>query len=279
MVEYSPGMRIVIRDEEWMVKKVERNNLDKQSLHCVGVSPLVKDRSAILLTDLEEIIPVNPAEIKLVPDDSQYFKRSRLYIESQWRQQIPTDTGLHIGNQAAMDPMNYQLEPAQMALRRPKQRILIADTVGLGKTLEAGILMSELIARGKGKRILVVTVKSMMMQFQKEMWNRFTIPLIRLDSKKIQDIRAKLPSNYNPFFYYDKTIVSIDTLKRDVEYRTHLENATWDIIVIDEAHNVAERGGHQAQRARLAKLLAGRSDTLIMLSATPHDGRSESFAS
>lgn len=279
MVEYSPGMRVIIRDEEWMVKKVERNNLDKQSLHCVGVSPLVKDRSAIFLTDLEEIIPVNPAEIKLVPDDSQYFKRSRLYIESQWRQQIPTDTGLHIGNQAAMDPMNYQLEPAQMALRRPKQRILIADTVGLGKTLEAGILMSELIARGKGKRILVVTVKSMMMQFQKEMWNRFTIPLIRLDSKKIQDIRAKLPSNYNPFFYYDKTIVSIDTLKRDVEYRTHLENATWDIIVIDEAHNVAERGGHQAQRARLAKLLAGRSDTLIMLSATPHDGRSESFAS
>lgn len=279
LVEYSPGMRVVIRDEEWMVKKVERNNLDKQSLHCVGVSPLVKDRSAIFLTDLEEIIPVNPAEIKLVPDDSQYFKRSRLYIESQWRQQIPTDTGLHIGNQAAMDPMNYQLEPAQMALRRPKQRILIADTVGLGKTLEAGILMSELIARGKGKRILVVTVKSMMMQFQKEMWNRFTIPLIRLDSKKIQDIRAKLPSNYNPFFYYDKTIVSIDTLKRDVEYRTHLENATWDIIVIDEAHNVAERGGHQAQRARLAKLLAGRSDTLIMLSATPHDGRSESFAS
>ena len=165
MVEYSPGMRVIIRDEEWMVKKVERNNLDKQSLHCVGVSPLVKDRSAIFLTDLEEIIPVDPAEIKLVPDDSQYFKRSRLYIESQWRQQIPTDTGLHIGNQAAMDPMNYQLEPAQMALRRPKQRILIADTVGLGKTLEAGILMSELIARGKGKRILVVTVKSMMMQF------------------------------------------------------------------------------------------------------------------
>ena len=64
-----------------------------------------------------------------------------------------------------------------------------------------------------------------------------------------------------------------------MEYRTHLENATWDIIVIDEAHNVAERGGHQAQRARLAKLLAGRSDALIMLSATPHDGRSESFAS
>ena len=118
-----------------------------------------------------------------------------------------------------------------------------------------------------------------MTQFQKEMWNRFTIPLVRLDSNRIQMIRASLPSNYNPFFYYDKTIVSIDTLKRDVEYRTHLEKAYWDIIVIDEAQNVAERGDHQAQRSRLAKLLANRSDTMIMLSATPHDGRAKSFAS
>lgn len=175
--------------------------------------------------------------------------------------------------------MPYQLDPTKLSLQRPRQRILIADTVGLGKTLEAGILMSELIARGKGKRILVVTVKSMMTQFQKEMWNRFTIPLVRLDSNRIQMIRASLPSNYNPFFYYDKTIVSIDTLKRDVEYRTHLEKAYWDIIVIDEAQNVAERGDHQAQRSRLAKLLANRSDTMIMLSATPHDGRAKSFAS
>ena len=279
MVEFAPGMRIIIRDEEWMVKKIEKNNLGNQALHCVGISPLVKDKEVIFLADLETITIVNPAEVKLIPDTSPYFRRTQLYLESQWRQRIPTDTDLHIGDKAAMDLMPYQLEPAQISLRRPRQRILIADTVGLGKTLEAGILMSELIARGKGKRILVVTVKSMMTQFQKEMWNRFTIPLVRLDSKKIHDIRAKLPTNYNPFFYYDKTIVSIDTLKRDVEYRTHLENAYWDIIVIDEAQNVAERGDHQAQRSRLAKLLAERSDTMIMLSATPHDGRAKSFAS
>lgn len=279
MVDYAPGMRTIIRDEEWMVKKIETNSLGNKALHCIGISPLVKDREAIFLTDLEEIQIVNPAEVNLIPDDSPFYKRTLLYLESQWRQQIPTDSNLHVGHRAAMDLMPYQLDPAKIALKSTRQRILIADTVGLGKTLEAGILMSELIARGKGKRILVVTVKSMMTQFQKEMWNRFTIPLVRLDSSKIQKIRANLPSNYNPFFYYDKTIVSIDTLKRDVEYRTHLENAYWDIIVIDEAQNVAERGDHQAQRSRLAKLLADRSDTMIMLSATPHDGRAKSFAS
>jgi len=277
-VDFAPGMRLIIRDEEWMVKKVETNSLDKKTLHCVGISSLVKDHDAMFLTDIEDIEQVDPTKVKLVLDDSPFFRRSRLYIESQWRQKIPTDANLHIGNRAAMDTMNFQLEPAQIALRKTRQRILMADAVGLGKTLEAGILISELIARGKGKRILVVTVKSMMMQFQKELWNRFTIPLVRLDSNRISRIRASLPTNYNPFFYYDKTIVSIDTIKRDVEYRTHLENSWWDIIVIDEAHNVAERG-NQAQRARLAKLLAERSDTLIMLSATPHDGRSESFAS
>lgn len=279
MIDYAPGMRVIIRDEEWMIKKVETNTLGNKSLYCIGISTLVKDYESIFLTDLEDIEVVDPANIKLIVDDSSFFKKSKLYIESQWRQKIPTDSSLHIGSKAAMDYMNFQLEPAQMSLNRPRQRILIADTVGLGKTLEAGILMSELIARGKGKRILVVTVKSMMTQFQKEMWNRFTIPLVRLDSKKIQKVRAELPSNHNPFFYYDKTIVSIDTIKRDIEYRTHLENAWWDIIVIDEAHNVAKRGKKQAQRAKLADLLAERSDTMIMLSATPHDGRSESFAS
>ena len=154
MIDFAPGMRTIIRDEEWMVKKIETNSLGNKTLYCVGVSPLVKDREAIFLTDLEKIQIVDPAEVKLVADASPFYKRALLYLESQWRQQIPTDANLHIGHKAAMDLMPYQLDPAKLAVQRPRQRILIADTVGLGKTLEAGILMSELIARGKGKRIL-----------------------------------------------------------------------------------------------------------------------------
>ena len=279
-IKYAPGMRIIVRGEEWMVKKTETNSFGNQTLHVIGLSPLVKDYESMFMVDIEDDIEVvDPAKVTLVADDSAFFRKSKVYIESQWRSKIPTDDKIHIGRNAAMDLMTYQLEPAQMALKKTRQRILIADTVGLGKTLEAGILMSELIERGKGKRILVVTVKSMMTQFQKEMWNRFTIPLVRLDSSRIQSVRAKIPTNYNPFFYYDKTIISIDTLKNDLEYRTHLENAWWDIIVIDEAHNVARRGDKGSQRSKLASLLADRSDTLIMLTATPHDGKSQSVAS
>jgi ERCC4-related helicase len=233
---------------------------------------------AIFLTDLERIEKIDPTDVNFVPDVSPHFKKSLLFVESKWRQKIPTDASIHLGHRAAMDTMEFQLVPAHLALSKPKRRILIADSVGLGKTLEAGILLSELIVRGQGKRILIVTVKSMMTQFQKEMWNRFTIPLVRLDSKKIQKLRSELPANYNPFFYYSKTIVSIDTIKRNGDYRTYLEDAWWDIIVIDEAQNVADRQ-NEAKRTRLAKLLSERSDTLIMLSATPHDGRGESFAS
>lgn len=98
MIDFAPGMRTIIRDEEWMVKKIETNSLGNKTLYCVGISPLVKDREAIFLTDLEEIQIVDPAEVKLVADTSPFYKRALLYLESQWRQQIPTDANLHIGH-------------------------------------------------------------------------------------------------------------------------------------------------------------------------------------
>lgn len=279
---YAPGARVVIRDCEWIVRRADPSDDGGYVLTVDGLSELVNGKSARFLTRLEEaedaIRVLDPAETRFEQDLTPGFEKSRLFIETQLRQITPADQRIHLGHKAAMDPVPYQLDPALQALKQNRQRILIADAVGLGKTLEAGILMTELMRRGRGKRILVLTLKSMMTQFQKEMWNRFTIPLTRLDSAGLQRVRNNIPGNHNPFYYYDKSIISIDTLKQDNEYRRHLEQAYWDIIVIDEAHNVAERGS-SSQRAKLAQLLAGRSDTLIMLSATPHDGKARSFAS
>ena len=282
MLQFAPGSRVVIRDEEWLVRRIDPSTDGGHLLTCDGVSELVKGRESLFLTEMEGDIKVlDPRTTELTPDLSSNFDRSFLYLEAKMRRSTPNDERIHLGNRAVMDVNAYQLDPALQALRQPRQRILIADAVGLGKTLEAGILATELIQRGRGRRILVITQKSMLTQFQKEFWSRFTIPLVRLDSLGLQRVRNTIPSNHNPFNHFDRTIISVDTLKTNLEYRNYLENAWWDIIIIDECHNVAARAGEDSlsSRARLARLLARRSDTLILLSATPHDGSARSFAS
>jgi len=282
MLPYAPGARVVVRDEEWLVRRVDPSSDGGHLLGCDGVSDLVRGRSAQFLTQLEEeILVLDPAATELVADTSSHFNSTFLYLEAQLRRSTPNDEQIHLGRRAVMNLVPYQLDPALQALKQPRQRILIADAVGLGKTLEAGILTTELIQRGRGQRILAITLKSMLTQFQKEFWSRFSIPLVRLDSLGLQRVRNSIPSNHNPFNYYDRTIISIDTLKNNLEYRNYLENAWWDIIIIDECHNVAARGNEDglSRRARLARLLSGRSDTMMLLSATPHDGSARSFAS
>ena len=277
----APGLRVLVRDEEWLLRRVDPSSDGGFLLHCDGVSDLVRGASAQFLTKLEGEIPVlNPAETELVSDASSHFNATFLYLEANLRRGTPNDSNIYLGHRAVMNYAPYQFDPALQALKQPRQRILIADAVGLGKTLEAGILTTELIQRGRGRRILVITLKSMLEQFQKEFWSRFTIPLVRLDSVGLQRVRNSIPSNHNPFNYYDRTIISVDTLKNKLEYRNYLQSAWWDIIIIDECHNVAARGNDDlSDRARLARILAGRSDTLIELSATPHDGSARSFAS
>ena len=278
----APGARIVVRTEEWLVRRVDPSADGGHLLSCDGLSELVRGTSALFLTELEGPIEIlDPATTVLTADLSPQYAASLLAIESQRRRSLPNDVSIRLGHKAAMNVVPYQLDPALQALRQPRARILIADAVGLGKTLEAGILATELIQRGRGKRILVVTQKSMLTQFQKEWWCRFSIPLVRLDSVGLARIRNRIPANHNPFNHFDRSIISVDTLKSNLEYRNYLENAWWDMIVIDECHNVAARAGEQglAKRARLARLLATRSDTLILLSATPHDGSARSFAS
>lgn len=270
-----PGTRIEVRGEQWLVRSSESEPSGGWAVRCVGLHGIVRGFEATFLNNLDEIKEVRPELTDLVQDSSPNYRRARLYIDALLRRTPFTDTRIHLGHQAAMNQTQYQLVPTQLALNALRPSVLIADGVGIGKTLEVGILLSELIKRGRGERILVLTLRSVLEQFQKELWSRFAIPLVRLDSEHIARIKTKIPPSKNPFHVHHRCIVSIDTLKNDGRYRTYLEQCRWDAIVIDECHHIANEGN---MRSRLADLLASRTESLIMTSATPHNGRPESFA-
>ena len=278
----SPGSMIRIRSATWKVQGIERR-ADGNVVSCRGMAGIVKGKSAHFVLELERDYEViDPAAVTLVPDTSSGLIETKLFLEAAFRS-TPTTTSrpLTLGK-AAIDDLAFQHVPVRMALAQDRVRLLIADDVGLGKTLEAGLITSELILRGRANRILVVTTRSMLTQFQKEFWTRFSIPLARLDSAAIHRMRNQIPAHYNVFDQFDRSIISIDTLKQDSQIRAAIEQSFWDLIIIDEAHNAARRkrsNGGQSLRSRLAKLLSRRANSLLLLTATPHDGSHESFAS
>lgn len=274
---FAPGMYVDVRDEEWLITKVDPTT-DGWRLEVRGVSEYVRDVRAVFFSALDAINVFDPSDVSVVPDThSPNYRRTRLFVESMLRgTPIPLyREELSVATQMLADPLEYQLTAVRQALSADniRPRILIADAVGLGKTLEMGMILAELIRRGRGERILVVTPKHVMEQMQQEMWTRFAIPLVRLDSQGIQRVRQLLPGSKNPFSYFPRVIVSLDTLKQ-AKYKAQLEKVRWDAVVIDEIHNATNIG---TQNNELARLLAPTTEALIVASATPHNGDAESF--
>jgi len=276
---FTPGMRVDCRNAEWLVTRVEVSNTKQdQIVYCVGADDLTSGHEAAFLTQLEKITLVDPRKTKLVRDESGSYRKSKLFLEAQLRQMPLTDPDPHVEGIGAFTPMDYQKECVQRAIKQLRPRLLLADAVGLGKTIEVGMILSELIKRGQGKRILVLAKKSMLAQFQAELWNRFAIPLTRLDSIGLAKLQLKIPASKNPFEIYHRIIMSIDTLKDIGRYSHFLEDTRWDTVVIDEAHNVS--GGTNPEKHlsyRLARRLSRRTNSMILTTATPHNGKRETF--
>ncbi|WP_053959402.1 DEAD/DEAH box helicase [Sulfobacillus thermosulfidooxidans] len=188
-----------------------------------------------------------------------------------------------------IEPMPHQFAVLERVIYGGQGRLLLADEVGLGKTIEAGLVIRELKLRGLIQRILIVTPKGLMQQWKSELWMHFDETFWLITGEDIKRVDGNQPEEL--WLSHDQVIVSHDSIKplakragwettRIVEYnRKHFDAVThvpWDLIIIDEAHRLGGSTDYVA-RFRLGQALAMASPYLLLLSATPHQGKSDQF--
>jgi superfamily II DNA or RNA helicase len=183
----------------------------------------------------------------------------------------------------AFRPRPYQFVPLLMALRLNPVRMLIADDVGIGKTIEAALIAREMLDRGLAKRLAVICPPYLCDKWQQELYNKFSIDATIIRSESFSRLERNCPrQDISIFKYFTYIVVSVDFVKAD-RYRYHFIEDSPDLVIVDEAHGCAkppQRSVSQQQRHQLIHDLAQDSSKhLLLVTATPHSGVEESFMS
>ncbi|UCC30171.1 MAG: DEAD/DEAH box helicase, partial [Phycisphaerales bacterium] len=274
-----PGTEVAARGMRWEVVTVE--SLGGQVLYRLrGVDGVVQGREIDLLHPFESIDPIIR---ELQPQRAAPLRNWLVYHQAFLLEQALGPGALLASQPGRLQIQPYQLVPVLRAIRVSRVRLLLADGVGLGKTIEAGLLITELMARRIVHRLLIVSPAGPLLeQWQTEMLERFGLRLDVIDRARLEEIRRSTERGANPFDHIPLGLTSMDFLKQE-RVLEHIDRTSYDIIVIDEAHNCADAGATQdredSQRRRLAQVLARRCDALVLATATPHDGHDRSFAS
>jgi hypothetical protein len=279
MVEaFAVGSRVRARGLAWDVMEVAP--LGAQTLlrlRCTGGDLRGLEWDILYPAEAIELL-----RAELRPDAPGTLAAWRLHHQACLLEQVmgPTDMLLAEPGRIRIEP--YQLVPLMRALEMPRPRLLLADGVGLGKTIEAGLIACELIARRRAHRIMVVAPAGpLLVQWGQELRQRFGLRFTAItDATSLQAQRRKLELGGNPFDAIALCLTSLDFAKQE-RVLEELERTAWDLAIIDEAHHCISAGTDRedTQRRRLAEVIARRSDGLLLLTATPHDGYDPHFAS
>lgn len=308
------GQVVLVRGEYWAVVEVKSQGLPRSSAdennqiqHLVTLSSLAEEKlghEIRVLWELEvgaSVLPDLglPEVIETRIDNPLHF--AAFLDAMRWGAVTSADTKtLQAPFRSGAKVEAYQLEPVRRALSGSRANMLLADDVGLGKTIEAGLVVQELLLRHRARTVCVVAPAGLAVKWQEEMRDKFGLDFVIVNSDELKFIRRKHGAHVNPFSFYPRIIVSLQWLPGDRAQRMLSEiydkvdadnsgqSKAFDILIVDEAHHVApasprtgstgKRGyALDTQRTNAVRELARRCENRLFLTATPHNGYTESF--
>lgn len=270
--EFLPGGLVAARGREWIVLPES----DTQTLRLRPLGGGERDNTLIYLP--LERQPVQPATFPW-PSVTQARNHSagQLLLDAlQLKLRSGAGPFRSFGN-IAVEPRAYQLVPLLMALKQPVVRLLVADDVGIGKTIEGALIARELLDRGEVQRMTVLCPPHLCEQWQRELAERFHIPAVVVRSNTADRLERDLPPGTSVFHAHPYTVVSLDYIKSE-RRREAFQRFCPEFVIVDEAHTCTQAGQGRQQRYQLLKgLAADATRHLVLLTATPHSGDEEAF--
>lgn len=298
------GQIVTVRQRRYVVADVSKSALPAEVIstaggnqqHLVSLSSIEDDALGETLQVVWEIEPdAHINEKSGLPDPTGFDTPTRFdaFLNSvRWGAISSADIkSLQAPFRSGITIEDYQLDPLVRAVQMPRANLLIADDVGLGKTIEAGLIVQELLLRNRARTVLIVCPSSLQIQWRDQMRDKFGLEFRIVDSELMRNLRRSRGLHTNPWAHFPRLITSIDFLKRDRPMRLFREllpaedepkyPRKFDFLIIDEAHNVAPVGrgkyATDSLRTLAIRTIAPHFEHKLFLTATPHNGYKESF--
>jgi SNF2 family DNA or RNA helicase len=299
----EPGQLVRVRGRHWVIADISRESLPIDSLdgdqapeNLVTLTSVEDDRydeTIQVIWELEAGRRILDKATLPTPDLARLDDPDRLaaFLDAvRWGAITSADSAaLQAPFRAGISIEDYQLDPVVRALSMPRVNLLIADDVGLGKTIEAGLVLEELLLRHRARTCLIICPANLCVKWRDEMAEKFGLEFRLVNAELLRDLRRSRGLRANPWTHFPRLIVSMDWLKRDRPMKLFGETVTgapayprtFDLLIIDEVHNVAPSGrgryATDSRRTQAVRAVAPHFEHRLFLSATPHNGYRESW--
>lgn len=299
MASPEAGQLVEVRRRQWVVADVQASVNDdalSSPQHCLMLSSIDEDSLGEQIEVIWEIEPgahiIEKAGLPTITGQDDTEKLEAFLDAVRWGAATNADRGfLQAPFRSGVSIEDFQLDPLVRAIEMARANLLIADDVGLGKTIEAGLVIQELLLRHRARSIFVVCPASLQEKWRVEMLEKFGLEFKIVNTEYIKELRRNRGIHANPWTSFPRLITSVDWLKsgdalrmlRDVLPVRASFPRKFDMLVVDEAHNIAPAGSAhyalESQRTQLIRKIAPHFQHRLFLTATPHNGYTESFTS